>query len=78
MHGIRKTDRHAQTQLGLGRTLMDGIDGAAIWCAWGITAHASFTIPYLATNTTKGGQHDGTTITPIPSARIRTTNRTTP
>ena len=37
---------------GWGRTLMDGIDGAAIWCAWGVAAHNSFKIATLATNTT--------------------------
>lgn len=38
---------------GWGRTLMDGIDGAALWCAWGVAAHNSFKIAALATDTTR-------------------------
>jgi len=37
---------------GWGRTLMDGIEGAAIWCAWGVAAHNSLKIATLATNMT--------------------------
>ena len=32
---------------GWDRTLMDGLDGAAIWCGWGILAHNSFKIVAL-------------------------------
>lgn len=47
------------------RTLIDGIDGAGIWCGWGVAAHNSFKIATLTATTSRAPRD----VEPTPSPR---------
>lgn len=46
------------------RTLLDGIDGAQTWCAWGVLAHNSVKISTLIATAAATATIDPPTLTP--------------
>jgi transposase, IS5 family len=54
---------HLKHAWGWNRTLIDGIDGARIWCGWGVLAHNATKIAALIE------EREGTRETPHPTAR---------